>query len=199
MRDQGTCSLLGRFIALLFLPEAMIPSAFRKLKRKATSATLQRFAADVEKTWITIKLRLAAIHLERILTVYSHKQRRGRVALNGLNRRAQGKSQLPLYLLIALFHEESSLTNLQIRIVSERKLSRIQRKTYRQLQSKIFSLWDQYENGERAIKQLLRACSELYGPREEPCSLWARANTKMAPLGATLSLKVMTNRMCSVV
>ena len=50
-----------------------------------------------------------------------------------------------------------------------------------------------------AIKQLLRACSELYGPREEPCSLWARANTKMAPLGATLSLKVMTNRMCSVV
>ena len=96
MRDQGTCSLLGSFMALLFLPEAMIPSAFRKLKRKATSATLQRFAAYVEKTWITIKLRLAAIHLERILTVYSHKQRRGRVAQRPQQKSARKESASPL-------------------------------------------------------------------------------------------------------
>ena len=41
------------------------------------------------------------------------------------------------------------------------------RKTYRQLQSKIFILWDRYENGEKSVEQLLRACSHLYGPRDE--------------------------------
>ena len=46
------------------------------------------------------------------------------------------------------------------------KLCRLQRRTYRQLQAKFFSLWDQYENGDRTAKQLLRACSELYGPRD---------------------------------
>ena len=74
-----------------------------------------------------------------------------------------GKSQLPLYMLIQLLHGE---TTLQVRMVSEHKLCRLQRRTYRQLQAKIFSLWDQYENGDRTAKQLLRACSELYGPRD---------------------------------
>ena len=53
---------------------------------------------------------------------------------NDLNRHAQGTSQLPLYMLIMLLHEESRLTSLQIRLVSERKLCNVQRKTYRQLQ-----------------------------------------------------------------
>ena len=79
---------------------------------------------------------------------------------------SQGKSQLPLYMLIQLLHEGSRLTTLQIRMVSEHKLCRLQRRTYRQLQAKIFSLWDQYENGDRKAKQLLRACSRLYGPRD---------------------------------
>ena len=86
---------------------------------------------------------------------------------NSLNRRVQGKSQLPLYMLIMLLHEESRLTSLQIRLVSERKLCRIQRKTYRQVQSKIFSLWERYENAELPVKQLLRECSRLFGPCNE--------------------------------
>ena len=165
MRDQGTYSLLRRFMALPFLPEATIPSAFRKLKRKATSATLQQFAAYVEKTWITSSVWPPSTWSVYLQSIRTNNDVEG--WHNGLNRRAQGKSQLPLYLLIALLHEESRLTNLQIRLVSERKLCRIQRKTYRQLQSKIFSLWDQYENGEKTIKQLLRACSEMYGPRDD--------------------------------
>ena len=39
--------------------------------------------------------------------------------------------ELPLYMLIMLLHEESRLTSLQIKLVSDRKLCRIQRKTYR--------------------------------------------------------------------
>ena len=85
---------------------------------------------------------------------------------NGLNQCVQGKTQLPLYVLIQFLQDESRPTSLQIRM--ERKLCRIQRRTYRQIQSKIFSLWDQFENGDRTSKQLLRTCSELYGPRDNP-------------------------------
>ena len=41
---------------------------------------------------------------------------------NGLNRRASGRAQLPMYLLIQLLYREAKLTAIQIRLVSERKL-----------------------------------------------------------------------------
>ena len=42
-----------------------------------------------------------------------------------------------------------------------------ERKTYiRELQAKLFELWDQYEAKERSAKSLLKACSHLNGPRE---------------------------------
>ena len=53
-----------------------------------------------------------------------------------------------------------------IRLVSEMKLRRIQRRKYRELQAKLFELWDQYEAKERSAKSLLEACSHLNGPRE---------------------------------
>ena len=89
---------------------------------------------------------------------------------NGLNRRAFGRVQLPMYLLIKFLHKEATLTALQIRLVSEKKLKRIQRRKYRELQAKLFELWDQYEAKERSaksqLKSLLKACSHLNGPRE---------------------------------
>ena len=39
---------------------------------------------------------------------------------NGLNRRASGRGQLPMYLLIKFLHKEATLNALQIRL-SERK------------------------------------------------------------------------------
>ena len=152
-------------MALPFLPEDQISRAFRKLKRKAATRPLQEFAEYVENTWITSTTWPPASWSVNLQAVRTNNDVEG--WHYGLNRRAQGKSQLPLYMLIMLLHEESRLTSLQIRLVSERKLCRIQRKTYRQLQSKIFTLWDLYENGEKSVEQLLRACSHLYGPRDE--------------------------------
>ena len=59
---------------------------------------------------------------------------------NGLHRRASGKWNMPFYLLIDLLHQEAQLTALQIRLVSEKKLKRIQRAKYRSLQAKIFAI-----------------------------------------------------------
>ena len=70
---------------------------------------------------------------------------------NSFNRRAHGKEQLPLYLLIELLHQEARLTSLQIRLVSERKLRQVQRKVYHNMQARIFDLWDEYDKGKKCI------------------------------------------------
>ena len=66
---------------------------------------------------------------------------------NALNRRAKGRAQLPLYILIHLLNKEAALVFLQIRLVSDRRLRRHQRKTYRKYQKTLFSLWKAYEDG----------------------------------------------------
>ena len=72
-----------------------------------------------------------------------------------------GKKLASLVHADQLLHEESRLTTLQIRMVSKHKLCRPPRRTYRQLQAKMFSLWIQYENGDRTAKQLLRTDREI--------------------------------------
>ena len=56
---------------------------------------------------------------------------------------------------------KAKLVAIQIRLVSNQKLTRIQRRAYRQLQSKMFGLWEKYENGERTAAQLLKSMSVL--------------------------------------
>ena len=84
----------------------------------------------------------------------------------GLNSRASGKSGLPFYLLVKFLYREARLTSLQMRLVSERKLKRIQRRQFRNLQTKIFNLWEEFRNGERSAKQLLSAISYLIAPNQ---------------------------------
>ena len=83
---------------------------------------------------------------------------------HALNRRAGGKSNLPLYILIELLHREAKLTAITVRLVSDNKLKRIQRKVYRQLQTKLFASWDKYDNREKTAAQLLKCCAKLNGP-----------------------------------
>ena len=64
------------------------------------------------------------------------------------NRRAMGR-HLPFYELIELLHREAKSVATQKRLVSNQKLTRIQRRAYRQLQSKVFGFWQKYENGEK--------------------------------------------------
>ena len=52
---------------------------------------------------------------------------------HSLNRRAAGRCGLSLYMFVALLHKEAGLVLVQIRLVSERKLKRMQRATYREV------------------------------------------------------------------
>ena len=104
---------------------------------------------------------------------------------NGLNRRTKGRSQLPLYIFIQVLHWEASLVNMQIRLVSDKKLKRHQRSAYRAMQRRLFNLWKQYEDGQRNSKELLEACPHNINFNKDK-----QTQTTTAPLGATNSLKV---------
>ena len=70
----------------------------------------------------------------------------------------------PMYMLINLLHQESLFVTLQARLLSENKLKRQQRHKYSKLQAKVSKYWEEFMEGDRTTKQLLRACSYLNGP-----------------------------------
>ena len=82
---------------------------------------------------------------------------------NGLNWRAQGKVHLPFYLLIELLKKEADLVNLQMRLVTDQKLKRIQRKQYREPQSKLMGQWEDYASNRKSVFQLFeRMCTSVW-------------------------------------
>ena len=78
---------------------------------------------------------------------------------NRMNQRASSRHQLQFYLLVKLLHSETILVELQVELVSQAKLTRIQRKRYRDMQSKIIRLWDRFVNDEIDSYRLLKKCS----------------------------------------
>ena len=83
---------------------------------------------------------------------------------HSLNKRSGNKVHLPFYLLVELLDQESHLVSIQIRLVSDGKLSRIQRKKYWQLQERVFKHWEDFNFKEISARRLLKLCSYLNGP-----------------------------------
>ena len=161
--DRGTHAFIRKVMALPFLEKADIRPQFERLQQNATTAPLREFANYVSSTWIESNTWPPSCWSVFLRSVRTNNDVEG--WHNGLNTRAQGKSQLPMYLLIDLLHKEAKLTSLNVRMVSEKKLRRVQRRRYRQIQSKVFSLWGDYADGEKTARQPLKACSSLVGPR----------------------------------
>ena len=80
-----------------------------------------------------------------------------------LNRKTAGRCGLPLFIFVALLHKEARPVSLQIRLVSELKLKRMQRSTYREVQRRLFELWEAF-NKERSLRQLLKGCVNINRP-----------------------------------
>ena len=123
-------------MALPFLPSEEINGMFQKLKDQATTPPLILFAEYVRATWIDSNIWPPSSWSVYFEPVRTNNDIEG--WHNGLNRRADGKAQLPLYLLINLLNQEAKLTALQIRLVSERKLKKVQRKAHRTMPGKTF-------------------------------------------------------------
>ena len=71
-------------------------------------------------------------------------------------------------MFVALLHKEARLVSLQIRLVSEGKLNRMQRSTYRGVQRRFFELWEAFNKKER----LLKGCAII----NRPAMHWTELN-----------------------
>ena len=131
-------TFLRNIMGLRFLPHGEIINAFQRLKPRASSGTLKSFVDYVEETWINSNIWPPSCWSVFMIPVRTNNDFEG--WHNSLNRRASGRFHMPFYLLVNLLHQEAKLAALHIRLVSERKLTRIQRKKYRNLQARIFTL-----------------------------------------------------------
>ena len=162
--DRGTHNLVRKLLALPFLPADKIPNTFHRLEAKAATEPLQALAQYINNIWISSKTWHPSCWSVFQKSVRTNNDTEGwhhRLWHHRLNCHAQGKSQLPFYLLVALLFQEARLTSLQIRLVSDKKLKRIQRKEYRNVQARLFEAWDKYQNGNISVKCLLKTASHL--------------------------------------
>ena len=160
--DDAVYKYIRKLMALPFLPHSQIRPMFLRLQAEAETEPLQNLVTYIRRQWIE-----STVFLPRNWSVYQQAIRTNNDIEgwhNALNRRACGQSGLPLYLMIELLDREARLTAVTIRLVSERKLKRVQRKQYRDLQARLFDSWEKYERKEKTVAQLLKTCSHLNGP-----------------------------------
>ena len=77
----------------------------------------------------------------------------------------QGASgHLDLSQFVSLLHVEADFVALQVKLVSEKRLRRYQRKSYSNLQRRLSKLWADFESGDNNSHQLLCAFVGIYAP-----------------------------------
>ena len=162
MRDRATNGYIRRLMALPFLPHETIVTTFDSLKPEAKTEPLQQFVSYIEENWIRSTVwppKCWSVFMQSIRTNNDIEGWH-----HSLNRRAAGRCGLPLYMFVALLHKEARLASLQIRLVSERKLKRMQRSTYREVQRRLFELWEAFNKKEKSLRQLLKGCANINRP-----------------------------------
>lgn len=160
--DDGVYRYIRKLMALPFLPRREIRPMFQLLRRQAQTQPLQDLVSYINKQWIE-----STVFPPKNWSVYRQPMRTNNDLEgwhNALNRRANGQSGLPLYLLIELLEKEARLTTITIRLVSDQKLFRVQRKCYSNIQRKLFEFWEKFDNRKISAENLLRSCSHLNGP-----------------------------------
>jgi len=155
--------LCRKFLGLPFLPAYAIPNAFLKLENKATSlgSAMESLAAYIRSVWIDGNMwspRTWSVYMQPVRTNNDCEGWHGR-----LNRKAN-RQGLNMYQLIKLLYHESRVVDLGVRLLSDRKVRRIQSKRYTECSIKLHQYWREFARGERSEKRLLSACSRLYGP-----------------------------------
>ena len=75
------------------------------------------------------------------------------------------KKKTPFYGLVAALHKEALYASIQVRLVSQQKLTRRQKRTYKELQGQTFTIWRRYQNGQWSLMRMVRRFATLYRPR----------------------------------
>ena len=75
------------------------------------------------------------------------------------------KNSLPFYLLLKLLYREATAVSWQVKLLSEGKIIRSQRKCYRSITVRLEKHWFEFDAGKISAKRLLKLCSRLYSPK----------------------------------
>lgn len=104
--------------------------------RRTIVLSTRAYTNYIERTWIN-----RTINVDCIPHGCEDKQRRRGMAP------PHQQSCLPFYVLVILLHKETTSIPTQLKMISEGKLRRYQRKTTRLLQCRINQLWDRCNDG----------------------------------------------------
>lgn len=160
MADNTVQGYIRKLMALPMLPLDSIRPMFRVLHAAASSKPLQALCSYINDTWMTEGLwspEAWCMYRRNIRTNYDVEGWH-----TSLNVRVQS-ARTPFYeLLLALF-DDATFVNMQVPLVSEKKLRRMQKRAYKSPQARLFTYWEEHEAGIRTTDRLLRAASRLFG------------------------------------
>ena len=140
-----------------------IPRIFARLREEleSPSQAMTKFLDYVQRVWIDSNLWTPAAWSVYKLPIRTNNDLEGwHKRLNG-----RGKANMNMFLLVELLHQEASIVITQVKLVSDGKLTRSQRKSSRSTEARLHKLWDQYEDRDLSVMSLLRGCAKIYGPR----------------------------------
>lgn len=153
--------LLRKTFSLPLLPAEDIRPAFEHLKAKSNTPQTDAYFDYIEHTWMNNDMWPVDSWCQYGRSVRTNNDCEG--WHNKLNRRAK-KGNLPFYVLITLLFQEAKDVPVQAKLVKEKKLQRHQSKQSRQIQGRLWNLWERYRLNQLCTSALLDACASMYGP-----------------------------------
>jgi len=150
-------------MALPFLPAEHITDTFLRLETRNNNQAVQDVLDYIYRQWIR-----NSVFPVQFWSVYKTSVRTNNDVEgwhNRINNITSARGKVPFYCLITELYQETTTIPLQLKLVSEGKLKRHQRKSSRQTQGRLFSLWDNYSNNIISASRLLKDCAGIYAPK----------------------------------
>ena len=151
-----------QLMALVYLPHEHITRIFEDLRQRTEEQGLRQLTTYIAQTWIQ-----SDVWPTRSWSVFMQSVRTNNDVEgwhNRLNAKVKGRSRLNMYQLINLLNAEAKDVDLQKRLLTDGHVMRHQRTTYKNIQRRLFRLWEEFNDGHRSAQQLLKASALFMGP-----------------------------------
>lgn len=170
-RKSKSRKFLGELMSLPFLPPEQIPITFQDFQdviRPSHHQGFHQLLEYMESTWISSCIFPPSSWSIFGLVIRTNNDVEGwHNGLNKLCAKAGNENyNVNVYELIQVLHHECRQVATQYQLVTEGKLQRYQRMTFRCYQGKIFDIWESYNAKSITPSQLLEQVSALKNPSE---------------------------------
>jgi len=155
--DDGVRRLCRKTLALPFLPADAIVDAVTALQHEARHHNLlTQHLTYIEQNWVQ-----SSVWPPSAWSVYRQPVRTNN-DVEGWHHRLNAKAhhgRLNMYQLIQLLKAEADMITVNVKLLSEGKAARLQRRAYTDLHTRVSQYWEEYRAGTRSAARLLSACA----------------------------------------